>query len=189
MKKLYFLWIMISVVSFAKDSSELNSFKSDSYIGLITELVNFREGPGTEYSIITSLEANKQVFIISNVPINNYYNIIDIESNIEGYVYKSFIEFVDKVDKSKGEMFASTGKTNKYNTQIEIFNNTDKNLTLKLNNKSYKFKPKEKTTISAKPGLINFIASAPNVIPLSGSKNFDEYSSFSWQFYIRQVND
>ena len=57
MKKLYLLWIFISVVSFAKDSSELNRFKSDSYIGMITELVNFREGPGTEYSIITSLDS------------------------------------------------------------------------------------------------------------------------------------
>ena len=65
-----------------------------------------RKGPGLEYSIIKTLEAGKQIFIISDVSINNYYNIIDIESNTDGFVYKSFIETGDKVEKSKGEMLS-----------------------------------------------------------------------------------
>ena len=112
-------------------------------------------------------------------------NIIDIESNTEGYVYETFIEFGDKIEKSKGEMFSSKGSTNSYDTQIEIYNNTNLTLTLKLNDIKFQFKPEEKRTISTKPGVVNYIASAPNVIPLNGSKNFEEYSSWTWQFYIQ----
>jgi tetratricopeptide (TPR) repeat protein len=56
---------------------------------------------------------------------------------------------------------------------------------LKLNDIKFQFKPEEKRTISTKPGVVNYIASAPNVIPLNGSKNFEEYSSWTWQFYIQ----
>ena len=186
---LFTLALIVSFSSFGQDSTELDTSNSESYLGWITKTVNLRKGPGLEYSIIKTLEAGKQIFIISDVSINNYYNIIDIESNTDGFVYKSFIETGDKVEKSKGEMFTSTGNTDKYETQVEIFNNTDKTLTLKLNKKSHRFSPKEKTTISIKPGLVNYIASAPNVIPLNGSKNFDEYSSWTWQFYIKQQYD
>ena len=186
---LFTLALIVSFSSFGQDSTELDTSNSESYLGWITKTVNLRKGPGLEYSIIKTLEAGKQIFIISDVSINNYYNIIDIESNTDGFVYKSFIETGDKVEKSKGEMFTSTGNTDKYETQVEIFNNTNKTLTLKLNKKSHRFSPKEKTTISIKPGLVNYIASAPNVIPLNGSKNFDEYSSWTWQFYIKQQYD
>lgn len=186
---LFTLALIVSFSSFGQDSTEHDTSNSESYLGWITKTVNLRKGPGLEYSIIKTLEAGKQIFIISDVSINNYYNIIDIESNTDGFVYKSFVETGDKVEKSKGEMFTSTGNTDKYETQVEIFNNTDKTLTLKLNKKSHRFRPKEKTTISIKPGLVNYIASAPNVIPLNGSKNFDEYSSWTWQFYIKQQYD
>ena len=186
---LFTLALIVSFSSFGQDSTELDTSNSESYLGWITKTVNLRKGPGLKYSIIKTLEAGKQIFIISDVPINNYYNIIDIESNTDGFVYKSFVETGDKVEKSKGEMFTSTGNTDKYETQVEIFNNTNKPLTLKLNKKSHRFRPKEKTTISIKPGLVNYIASAPNVIPLNGSKNFDEYSSWTWQFYIKQQYD
>ena len=182
---LFTLALIVSFSSFGQDSTELDTSNSESYLGWITKTVNLRKGPGLEYSIIKTLEAGKQIFIISDVSINNYYNIIDIESNTDGFVYKSFIETGDKVEKSKGVMFTSTGNTDKYETQVEIFNNTNKTLTLKLNKKSHRFSPKEKTTISIKPGLVNYIASAPNVIPLNGSKNFEEYSSWTWQFYIQ----
>ena len=186
---LFILFLLTTFNASAQDSSGIENSKSTSYIGWITKKVNFRVGPSKEYSIIKSLERGNQIFIISDVPENSYYNIIDIESNKEGYVHKAFVEFGDKIEKSKGEMFTSKGTTNKYDTEIEIYNNTNKTLTLKLNKKRFKFSPQEKRTISMKPGDVNYIASASNVIPLSGSKSFDEYSSWTWQFYIKPQYD
>lgn len=182
-----FLLIVFSVS--AQDSTKNENQRSNSYLGWISKSVNFRSGPSKEFTIIKLLDLGKQIFIVSDVPQNGYLNIIDIESNTEGYVYKTFVEFGDKIEKSKGEMFSSKGSTNSYDTQIEIYNNTNLTLTLKLNEIKFQFKPKEIRTISAKPGVVNYIASAPNVIPLNGSKNFKEYSSWTWQFYIKQQYD
>ncbi len=168
----------------SNNSLYTNNSLAKSYIGWITKLVNFREGPSSEYNIIKTLQPRVQIFIVSNIPTNNYYSVIDIESNVEGFVHKSYIEFGDEVEKSKGEMFSSSGTTGTYNTQIEIFNNTNITLTLKLNDKYYTFSPKEKNTISFTPGEINYRASAPNVLPSIGSKTFEGYTSYTWQFYI-----
>ena len=189
MKKILFILFLITTLSnSAQDSSGIENSKANSYIGWITKTVNFRVGPSKEFSIIKSLERGNEIFIISDLPENSYYNIIDIESNKEGYVHMAFVEFGDKIEKSKGEMFTSKGATNKYETQIEIYNNTNKTLTLKLNTNKFKFSPQEKRTISMKPGEVNYIASAPNVIPLNGSKNFEGYNVYTWQFYIQQQN-
>jgi tetratricopeptide (TPR) repeat protein len=186
---LFILFLLTTFNASAQDSSGIENSKSTSYIGWITKKVNFRVGPSKDYRIIKSLERGNQIFIISDIPENSYYNIIDIESNMEGYVHKAFVEVGDKIEKSKGEMFTSKGTTNKYDTEIEIYNNTNKTLTLKLNKNRFKFSPQEKRTISMKPGDINYVASASNVIPLTGSKSFDEYSSWTWQFYIKPQYD
>jgi uncharacterized protein YraI len=52
------------------------SLYSQSYLGTITKQVNFREGPGSEYSIIRSLKIGMQIFITSLETENDYYNII-----------------------------------------------------------------------------------------------------------------
>lgn len=179
------LFLITALSLSAQNSTKNENQTSSSYLGWISKSVNFRSGPSKEFAIIKRLDQGKQIFIVSDVPQNGYLNIIDIESNTEGYVYKTFIEFGDKIEKSKGEMFSSKGSTNSYDTQIEIYNNTNLTLTLKLNDIKFQFKPKEKRTISTKPGVVNYIASAPNVIPLNGSKNFEEYSSWTWQFYIQ----
>ena len=186
---LFILFLLTTFNASAQDSSGIQNSKSSSYIGWITKKVNFRVGPSKDYRIIKSLERGNQIFIISDIPENSYYNIIDIESNMEGYVHKAFVEVGDKIEKSKGEMFTSKGTTNKYDTEIEIYNNTNKTLTLKLNKNRFKFSPQEKRTISMKPDNVNYIASASNVIPLTGSKSFDEYSSWTWQFYIKPQYD
>ena len=162
-----------------------NNTSGKSYLGWTTKSVNFRRGPGTGYNIIKTLQAGAQIFIISNIASNNYYSIIDIESNTEGFVHKSYVQFGDEVEKSKGEMFTSSGRTGTYNTQIEIFNNTNLTLSLKLNDKYYSFYPKQKKTISFPPGLINYRATASNVLPSIGSKSFEGYTAYTWQFYIQ----
>ena len=84
---LFTLFLLISMVGF-----------SQSYIGWINKQVNFREGPGTENSIIKSLKPGTQIFIVSTTAENNYLNIIDIETNKEGYVHKSYIRLGEVVE-------------------------------------------------------------------------------------------
>ena len=77
-----------------------NCIFSQSYLGTIVKQVNFREGPGTDYEIISSLKPNTKVFISSLETDNDFYSIIDIETNKEGYVNKSFVKVGNIINKS-----------------------------------------------------------------------------------------
>lgn len=161
----------------------LSSF-SQSYLGRVTKQVNFREGPGTDYGIISSLKVGTQIFIVSIETDNDFYNIIDIATDREGYIHKSFVKVEQEIEKNEHGMFTPSGKTETYNPEIEIYNNTKLTLTLKLNNETYSFAPQEKRTISMSPGTCNYRASAPNVIPNIGTEYMSSNQGYSWQFYI-----
>ena len=79
-----------------------NIIYSQSYLGTITKQVNFREGPSNNDNIISSLKTNTQIFIVSLETQNDYYNVIDIGTDREGYVHKSCVKVGKLVSKSNG---------------------------------------------------------------------------------------
>lgn len=161
----------------------LNSF-AQSYLGTITKQVNLREGSGKDYDVIGSLKPGASIFIVSVDTENDFYNIIDIRTNKEGYVHKSFVKLGKPVRENNQGIFSSSGETASYNPEIEIFNNTNLTLTLKLNSETYSFSPKEKRTLSITPGTISYRASAPGIIPNIGTENLKSNQGYTWQFYI-----
>jgi hypothetical protein len=102
-----------------------------SYLGTITKQVNFRAGSSTDDNIISSLKPQTQIFIISLDTENDHYNVIDIKSDNEGYVHKSFIKVGKLVNRSAESVFSPTGQSSSFNPELKIFNNTSKTLTLK----------------------------------------------------------
>lgn len=161
-----------------------NVIYSQSYLGTITKQVNFRAGSSSSDQIISSLKAQTQIFIISLETDNDYYNIIDINTDKEGYVHKSFVKVGKLVIKSNESVFTPDAKTSNYNSEVKIFNNTSKTLTLKLNTELYHFSPHETKNINLTPGEYDFRASAPGVIPYIGTENLNSNQGYSWQFYI-----
>ncbi len=157
---------------------------SQSYLGWVTKQVNFRQGPGTDYDVISSLKAGTQIFIVSLDAENNFYNIIDIATDKEGYIHKSFVKLGQIVEKNEQGMFTPSGETSTYNPEIEIFNNTSLTLTLKLNSDTYTFLPKQRKNINLSPGSCNYRASAPGVIPNIGTEYMESNMGYTWQFYI-----
>jgi hypothetical protein len=175
MKKQLFLLI---VILFS------NSIFCQSYLGMITKQVNFREGSSTDESIIGSLKPNTQIFIISLETENDFYNIIDIATDNEGYVHKSFVKVGKLVNKSNGSFISASGNSSSYDSEAKIFNNTSITMTLKLNEIAYRFSPKETKNITLTPGDYDFRASAPGVMPKVGRKDFENNRIYTWQFYI-----
>lgn len=175
MKKLFFftLFLLSTSIGF-----------SQSYLGWVTKQVNFREGPGINYGILSSLKQGTQIFIVSLETENDFYNIIDIATDKDGYIHKSFVKLGQIVEKNERGMFTPSGKTSSYNSEIEIFNNTSLTLTLKLNTETYNFSPNQKRTISLSPGAYNYRASAPGVIPNIGTEYMESNMGYTWQFYI-----
>jgi hypothetical protein len=161
-----------------------NGLISQSYLGTITKQVNFREGPGSDYEIISSLKPKIQIFIVSLETENDYYNIIDIATDREGYVHKSYVKIGKLVNKSNQSVFTPNGESSSYEAEVKIFNNTSKTLTLKMNTQLYYFSPYETKNITINPDEYDFRASAPGVIPYIGTERLKSKQAYSWEFYI-----
>jgi uncharacterized protein YgiM (DUF1202 family) len=129
-----------------------NGLLSQSYLGTITKQVNFREGPGSDYSIISSLKPGTQIFIASLETDDDFYNVIAIKSNKEGYVHKNYVKVGRIVSRSTESVFTPDGETSTYESEIRIYNNTSRTLTLKMNADLYYFSPQETKNISIVPG-------------------------------------
>lgn len=157
---------------------------SQSYLGFITKQVNFRAGPGSDYEIISSLKPGTQIFISSLEADDDFYNIIDIKTDKEGYVHKSFVKVGKIISESDGSFIAASGESSGDDTEVNVFNNTNITMTLKLNTEAYRFNPQETKNIVLTPGDYSFRASAPGVVPSIGIKNFKINGAYKWQFYI-----
>lgn len=157
---------------------------SQSYLGWITKQVNFRIGPGTDYELISVLKPGTQIFIESLDSENDFYTIIDIATNKEGFVHKSFIKLGKVVNRNEKGLFSPTGETTSIDSEVEIFNNTDLILTLKLEDEIYSFLPNERRKLILTPGKYNYRASAPGVIPNIGAELLNGKTIYTWQFYV-----
>ena len=157
---------------------------AQSYLGSITKQTNIREGSGKDYNVIGSLKPGAKIFIVSLETENDFYNIIDIKTNKEGYVHKSFVKIGKQVKENDQGIFSPSGETESYNPDIHVYNNTSLSMTLKLGNEIYSFSPKEKKVISVTPGTISFRASAPGVTPYIGTDVLKSNQGYSWEFYI-----
>jgi hypothetical protein len=167
------IFIVLSLLSF-----------SQSYLGWTTAKVNFREQPSTGASIIGSLYPGNQIFIVSLETDDDFYNIIDIKTNTEGYVNKKFVKIGKLLRENEQGIFTPNGQSTSVDPDIEIFNNTSIILTLKLNSQIYSFSPYEKRTLTMSAGTISYRASAPGVIPNFGSETIKGNQGYTWQFYI-----
>jgi len=160
---------------------------AQAYLGTITRQANFREGPGKEYNIVASLKAQTQIFVVSKNGEDDFYNIIDITSNKHGYVHKDFVILGEEVPASEGGLFTPSGRSGQQEPEVEIYNNTEKKLTLTLNRTPYIFGPQQRQTLILKDTAYEYIASAPNVIPNHGTEILKSNTKYTWQFYIVTV--
>lgn len=174
-RKLFFIFTLLIISS---------NLYSQSYLGWVKKKTNLREEPNSSSSLLLSLNPGTQIYIVSLETINEFYNVIDIETNTEGYIAESFIKVGDVVEKSTERLFSPTGKIAAYDPEVEIYNNTDLNLTLKLNDTIYRFSPQERNTLKLSSGFYEFRASAPGVIPVSGNNNLESNMGYSWEFYV-----
>jgi uncharacterized protein YgiM (DUF1202 family) len=176
MKKIIFLFIFLLCLTV-----KLNA---QAFLAVTTQKVQLREGPGKNYSLLMTIPKNSTIFVYSEETINGYYHIIDIDTDTEGYIPEGYTKYSQKVSKTTEKIFSQSGSITSENPEVTIYNKTSKKLTLKLNSTSFVFTPQERSKITITPGVYNFIASAPGVIPLYGSEYFNGNSSYEWKFWI-----
>lgn len=176
MKKLAFIGLLIFAL--------VDLSYSQSYLGWVNKSVKLREGPGTEYSVLMTLKAGSQIFLYSLETENDFYYVIDLETNTEGYIPSTIVKLGDIVPRSSTGIFSPSGRISEYNPELKIFNDTRYNMTLRLNELSYDFLPNETKRLTVSPGSYEFFASAPGVIPTFGSELLQSNTAYDWHFYV-----
>ncbi|MDR3504358.1 MAG: SH3 domain-containing protein [Legionella sp.] len=175
MKKIIFIMLLAFLSNF--------SF-SQAYLGRITKKINLRDGPGIDYETIGLLKKGAQIFIVSLETTNDFYNVIDISKDKEGYVPRKYVKIGKIIKTNDQDIFTPSGTTTSYNPEVEVYNNTNLTLTLKLNSSTHSFEPQEKRTLTLAPGTISYRASAPGVIPNIGNQYLNSNEDYTWRFYI-----
>jgi len=157
---------------------------AQAFLGNTTKQVNLREGPGTDYSVLRSLTGGTQLFVVSTETVNEFYEVIDIMSNTEGYVHSSFVRLGAPVELNEEGVFTPAGRSATQNPELQIYNNTRLALTLKMNEVTYQFDPQQRRTLTVASGSYNYRASAPGVIPDIGLEYMESRTTYTWEFYI-----
>ncbi len=158
-----------------------------SYIGVVkNKEINLLEGPGPDYEIITNLIPGSQLFIISDKPINGYYNVIDILSNKQGYVNVLFVDLGDEIkanDDSSNFIVTGVSENPKLSI-INIFNNTEVRTSIKMGGYNYIFEPLARRDIDISPGDYTIIVSSPNVIPFIEKVEIEVGKNYKREYVI-----
>lgn len=157
-----------------------------SYLGHTNQSANLRTGPNSENSLITIIPVNSYVYLFTSTTYNDYYHVIFIETNEEGYIHKTVVDIDEELQKSKEKLFQPLEHTINLKPQVEITNNTELTLHLKLNSETYSFDSHETRRITLSVGTYDFVASCPGVIPYYGSDQLESNTLYTWSFYIER---
>lgn len=164
----------------------LNGF-STCWVAYVTTTVNLREGPSTEYGIITQIPINALVYYDSNDMSGDFVRVIYINKDISGYISLRYVVNKNKVNVDKSGQLQVVGTSYSYNPEISIKNKSDYTMTLRLNDDFYKFAPHTVKTIVVLPGNITITASSPGVIPYIGEDVVQSRNSYEWTFYVKTI--
>jgi hypothetical protein len=167
------------------DQEEDTENTNQSYLAYVKQAANFRRGPGTQFNIIKPLTVGTQIFVISTIDKNNYYNVIDLETNTEGYIYKTYVQLDRVIEINEDNLFVESGKSSSSTlSDVEVYNNTNKVLTVFIGGNSFVFSAQEKRKINIKPAQYDYRVTAPGVLPYLGKDKIVSGFNYSWEFYI-----
>lgn len=164
--------------------------------------VSEQEDLGVDYAIITATRANLRekadanssaiieipkgdlVVLLDRTPTGPWYNVVHVNTNQEGWIHNSTI--ITSFTKNRKPNLTIPGhNTGSYkNPTVEVKNDSDKTMTLKLGATRHIFSPRESKSIPLTTGKYSFHASSPNVIPVFGEQNFELGHVYTWRFYI-----
>ena len=148
---------------------------------------NLREAADVNSTVIIEMPKGDLVVLLDRTPIDSWYNVIHVKSNQEGWVHYSTILATFTKNRKPNFTIPSRTTGSLKNPTLEVKNDSEKTMTLKLGETRYMFSPKESKTIPLIAGKYSFHASAPSVVPDFGEQNFELGHIYTWRFYVVTV--
>lgn len=163
------------------------SQEQDDWRGFIvstTTSVNFREGPGTDYSTIKKLPKGTQLFIEEGSEINGFYPAILLSTDELGYVSSSYVRKTKTVNSEHGNLFNGIEFSGYHPPVVKVYNNTPYKISVSIGNSRVSIIPHATQEITCSSGMLKTIVSAPGVIPFMATDKLENNYTYSWTFYI-----
>jgi len=175
MRTLFLLLLMIAVSFNAFAQLKLGSAKSQ---------INFREGPGVNYKIVSTIDNSNLLVILPREPKNKFIEVFDIESSSYGFVSENLITVIDSLNFQEQHFFERSGENETGEVEIELINHTSETLYIWINRNTYNLSPFEKKVLLMDTEDITFFSSAPGLFPVFGKEILKKGSSYRWNFSL-----
>jgi hypothetical protein len=146
--------------------------------------INFREGPGMNSRVISTVGSSNLLVILPGEPQNGFVEVFDNESSSFGFVYEPLIKVTDTLYFQKQLFFERSGKNENGYITIELINRTDHSLFIWINRNSYNLAPHEKKDLIFNDEEITYFSSAPGLYPVFGREILKKGFSYKWDFTL-----
>jgi hypothetical protein len=174
--KTVFLFILMITISFDLFAQlKLGSARSE---------INFREGPGLSYKVVSTINNSNLLVILPRESKNNYIEVFDIETCSYGFVSENLISVSDSLNFREQLFFERSGENETGEIEIELINQTSKPLYVWINKNTYNLFPFEKKVLVMNTEDITFFSSAPGLFPVFGKEILKKGISYRWNFTL-----
>jgi hypothetical protein len=166
-----------------KSASERNDIGVD-YAIVTAERGYLRKNADLSSTVLLEVPKGDLLVLLNTAPDGSWHNVLHVKTNQEGWIHRNAVAaYYTKNPKPKLTIPGrDTGSLK--NPSLEVKNDSNKELTLKIGETRYVFYSQETKTIQITPGKYSFYASAPSVIPDFGEENFQAGYVYTWRFYI-----
>jgi hypothetical protein len=146
--------------------------------------INFREAPGTNSRVLSTISSSNLLVILPGEPQNGFVEVFDIESSSFGFVYEPLIKVTDTLNFQKQNFFERSGQNENGDIVIELSNRTDHPLFIWINKNIYNLAPHEKKDLVFNDEEITYFSSAPGLYPVFGREILKKGYSYKWNFTL-----
>jgi len=153
-------------------------------LGTVRSQINFREGPGVNYKVASTINSSNLLVILPREPKNKFIEVFDIETNSYGFVAENLITVTDTLYFQKQHFFEKSGENETGEVEIEMINHTSEALYIWINSNSYSLSPFEKKVLLMNTEDITFFSSAPGLFPVFGKEILKKGSTYRWNFSL-----
>ena len=151
-------------------------------IGSVRSEINFREGPGTNFRVLHTINNSNLLVILPREPQNGFIEVFDVETSSRGYVYETLIQVTDTLDSQTQKYFEKSGDRPEGDIEIILINRTNNPLFVWINKNSYDLAPHEKKILILDMEEITYFSSVPGFFPVFGREILQKGNSYIWNF-------
>lgn len=153
-------------------------------LGQAKSEINFREGASLSSKVINTISVSNLLVVLPGESQNGFAEVFDVETSSYGFVAESLITITDTLNFQKQKFFERSGESRKGFVEIELINQTSKNLFVWINRHIYNLSAYEKKVLVMDTEEIIFFSSAPGLFPAFGKEVLKKGNTYRWHFSI-----